>query len=68
MGKWAWVHRPYQQPAGGMSFPFLWPHPWHMEVLGLGDELELQLPVYATATAAPDPSATTPQLVAMVDP
>ena len=27
-----------------------------MEVLGLGVELELQLPAYTTATAMPDPS------------
>ena len=31
-------------------------HPQHMEVLGLGVILELQLPAYATATAMPDPS------------
>ena len=29
-----------------------------MEVPGLGDESELQLPAYATATAMPDPSCT----------
>lgn len=31
---------------------------WHMEVPSLGDELELQLPAYTTATATPDPSHT----------
>ena len=40
-------------------FPFLkkclWPHLWHMAAPGLGVESELQLPVYATATARPDP-------------
>ena len=30
---------------------FLGPHPWHMEFLRLGVQLELQLPAYATATA-----------------
>ena len=29
---------------------FLWPHLWHMEVLRLGAESELQLPAYTTAT------------------
>ena len=37
-------------------FVFLGPHPWHMEVLGLGVKSELQLPTYTTATAMPDPS------------
>ena len=32
-------------------FPFLWPHLWHIEVPGLGVELELQLPAYAIKTA-----------------
>ena len=31
-------------------FFFLGLHPWHMGFTGLGDELELQLPAYATAT------------------
>jgi len=35
-------------------FFFLGPHLWHMEVLRLGITLELQLPVYATATATQD--------------
>ena len=35
---------------------FLGPHPWHMEVPGLGVESELQLPAYTTVTAMPDPS------------
>ena len=54
---------------GALSFYFKWelqhlfiylfisilgPHPWHMEVPRLGVELELQLLVYATATATPD--------------
>ena len=34
---------------------FLGPHPWHMEVAGLGVESELQLPAYTTARAMPDP-------------
>ena len=37
-------------------FPFLGPHPRHMEAPKLGDELELQQPAYTTATAIPDPS------------
>ena len=36
---------------------FLGMHLWHMEVLRLGVELELQLPAYATATATPDLSS-----------
>ena len=39
-----------------LSFVFLGPHPWHMEVPRLGVYLELQLLAYATATAMPDPS------------
>ena len=35
---------------------FLGLHPWHMEVPRLRVESELQLPVYATATATRDPS------------
>ena len=38
-----------------LSF-FLGPHPRHLEVPRLGVELELQLPVYVTATATQDPS------------
>ena len=34
-----------------LTFCFLGPHPWHMEVSRLGVELELQLPTYTTATA-----------------
>ena len=30
-------------------FFFLWPHLWHMEVTGLGIELELQIQAYTTA-------------------
>ena len=38
-------------------FPFfLGPHLWHMDVPRLGVKWELQLPVYTTATATPDPS------------
>ena len=37
-------------------FCFLGPHPQHMEVPRLGVELELQLLVYATATAMWAPS------------
>ena len=36
------------------SFSFLGPHPWHMEVPGLGVESELQLLIYTTVTAMPD--------------
>ena len=32
---------------------FLGPHLWHVDVLRLGAELELQLLAYATATATP---------------
>ena len=35
-------------------FVFLGPHPQHMEVPRLGVELEVQLPVYTSATAMPD--------------
>ena len=35
---------------------FLRPQPWHMEILRLGVESELQLPAYTTATATQDPS------------
>ena len=35
-------------------FVFLGPHLWHIEVLRLGVELELQLPACATATAMLD--------------
>ena len=31
------------------------PHPWHMEVPGLGVRSELQLPAYTTATAMHEP-------------
>jgi len=37
-------------------FFFLGPHLLHMEVLGLGVELELQLPACTTATEMHDPS------------
>ena len=39
-----------------MNFFFLRLHRWHMEVPGLGVQLELQLQDYATATAMPDVS------------
>ena len=39
-----------------LFFCFLGPHPWHMEVLRLLVELELQLLAFATTTAAQDPS------------
>ena len=35
---------------------FLWPHPWHMDVLRLGVESELPLQASATGTATLDPS------------
>ena len=38
-----------------LSFVFLETYPRHMEVPRLGDELELQLPAYTTATATPGP-------------
>ena len=37
-------------------FCFLGLHLWHMEIPRLGVESELHLPVYAAATAMPDPS------------
>ena len=37
-------------------FSFLGPHPWHLEIPRRGVEAELQLLVYTTATAMPDPS------------
>ena len=33
---------------------FLGPYTWHMEVLRLGVELQLQMPAYATTTTMPD--------------
>ena len=36
--------------------PFLGPHLQHMDVPRLGVESEVQLPVYATATATEDPN------------
>ena len=39
-----------------LLFCFLGPRLRYMEVPRLGVDLELQLPVYATATAMPDPS------------
>ena len=48
-------------------FVFLGSHPWYMEVPRLGVELDLQLPVYTTATAMPvlwATPATSPQLMA----
>ena len=39
-----------------LFFVFLGMHVYHMEVLGLGVEWELQLLAYATATASRDPS------------
>ena len=47
--------RPSFQPFI-FNFCFLGPHPWYMEVLRLGVNLELQLLAYASATATPDPS------------
>ena len=49
---------------------FLGPPLRHMEVPRLGVELELQLLIYATATATGDPSRMqlTPQLIATPDP
>ena len=37
-------------------FLFPWPHVWHLKFPRLGVESELQLPVYTTAPAKPDPS------------
>ena len=39
-----------------LFFAFLGPNLRHMEVPRLGDELELQMPVYTTATETLDPS------------
>ena len=41
-----------------LSFSFLGPHPWHMEVPKLSSESELHLSAYTTATATPDPRPT----------
>ena len=41
--------------SNGNFFFFLGLHLWHMEILRLGDEWELQLLAYTTATAALDP-------------
>ena len=53
------------------SFHFLGPHPQHMEVPRLGDESELQLLAYATATANVGSKPPLPpilQLTAALDP
>ena len=49
-----------------LSFFFLWPRLWHMEVPGLGIKLELQLQATATATATATWNPT-PQCVARPD-
>ena len=50
---------PYnRQPESYYFSLFLRPHLWHMEVPGLGVKLDLQLLVYATVTATPDPQYT----------
>ena len=41
----------YMNSSSFFLFVFLGPYPWHMEVPRLGEELELQLPAYARATA-----------------
>ena len=33
-----------------LAFCFLWPHPWHIEVPGVGVGSELQMLAYTTAT------------------
>ena len=40
----------------GLCCFFLRVDMWHLEVPGLGVELELQLPAYTTVKATPDPS------------
>ena len=42
------------EPKVSFFFFFLGPHLQHMEIPGLGIELELQLPAYTTATATWD--------------
>ena len=42
--------------SGFVLFVVLGPYPWHMEVSGLGVDLELQLPAHTPATAKQDPS------------
>ena len=46
----------FSHPASFIFACFLGSHPQHMEVPRPGLELELQLPVYSTATATRDPS------------
>ena len=48
------VEKPYF-----LFYVFLGLHPWDMEVPRIGDESELQPLAYTTATARPDPSAST---------
>ena len=43
---------PWNKSSLVFFFCFLGLHPWHIEVLRLGVELQLQLPTYATATAS----------------
>ena len=56
------VKEPFRETTGSFSLIFFFflfflePHPQHMKVPRLGDELELQPLAYTTATAMPDPS------------
>ena len=51
------LEAPWERRARiSFSLFFLGPHLRYMEVPRLGAESELQLPVYTTATAMPDPS------------
>ena len=46
------IRAPLYAPVGRLYvFFFFFLGPWHMEVPRLGEESELQLPAYATATA-----------------
>ena len=52
------ITKPYTTAPKDFSFFFcsLGPPPWHMEFLGWGVKLELQLLAHTRATAMPDPS------------
>ena len=50
------IHRIFVFELLKSFFFLLWPHLWHMEVPGPGDESELRLLAYTTAIAMPDPS------------
>ena len=53
---WLWILSISIPTFFFFNYCILGPHLWYMEVPRLGVKLELQLPVYTTATATQDPS------------